>query len=200
MPASCSNCMNLIINNECFHCSMVIKSASTVKHHAPAASGASQHIPGVVMGVRDVTGMDSIPVSMFKKLAGGPDRNNRIFRCRSHPTKIVGKQYSLILPCQPHINMTIVEKKKNLFTSNDIIPQVKVIYIKDLLYLCGDGHHTFVAAMEAGFHIQLRLMDFGLKHTSYKSWKDIQRAPFTMQPSAITGTPMLPFNSSHIIE
>ncbi|WP_421535051.1 hypothetical protein [Pseudomonas marginalis] len=160
----------------------------------------ASHTTGVVMDVMDVTHMPSIPVSMFKRLVGTANKNNRIFRCKSHPTNIVGQHYSLILPCQVSVNKIIIDKKKKLFTSEDVIPQVSVIYIKNQLYLCGDGHHTFVAAMEEGFHMQLLLKDFGLRHSGYKNWQSIKWASFVGGASAITGTPLLPFNSSYITQ
>lgn len=197
MPASCPYCMSYLINNECFRCSTAINSGLDKRHQPQCALAATDNM-GVVMEVMDVTHMPSIPLSMFKTLAGNATRHNRIFRCKSHPTNIVGKHYFLILPCQESVNKNIIEKKKKLFISQDVIPQVNVIYIKEQLYLCGDGHHTFVAAMEAGFHMQLRLKDFGLRHSGYKSWESIKWAAFENKPSAKTGTPLLPFYSSFI--
>ncbi|PMV25218.1 hypothetical protein C1X21_12335 [Pseudomonas sp. FW305-3-2-15-A-LB2] len=94
--------------------------------------------------------------------------------------------------------------RKKLFTPEDVIPQVSVTYIKNQLYVSGDGHNTFVAAMEEGFHMKLLLKDFslrysGCRHSGCKNWQSIKWADFIGGASAITA-PLLPFNSSYITQ
>jgi hypothetical protein len=114
----------------------------------------------------------------------------RIYR-PDKPIDVPGSSYNYILPNQQHVDPKIVNAKLEAWgesgpPSTPVVPLI-IDRKSGKLMIGGDGHHTFVACLKAGFAVQLELKKTPFA-TNATDWTYCTYKAFSLNPAAKTGT------------